>query len=65
MKNPNLISIYGVPNLLDSEVCIRHSGVDEWVPCRPIGLSGFSNRLKLAWMVFTGKADALVWPLGQ
>ena len=61
MKSPNLISMYAIHNLLDCQVCIK----DKWVPCRPIGLSGIVNRFKLAWMVFTGKADALIWPLGQ
>ena len=61
MKNPNLISMYGIHNLLDSQACID----GKWVPARPIGLSYFSNRIKLAWMVFTGKADALIWPIGQ
>jgi hypothetical protein len=34
----------------------------EWVPARPYGLYSLSNRFRLAWMVFTGKADALRWP---
>jgi hypothetical protein len=33
-----------------------------WVPARPLGLFSFRSRLRLAWMVFTGRADALVWP---
>lgn len=37
----------------------------EWAPVRPCafcpGVSLFV-RLKYAWLVFTGKADALVWP---
>jgi hypothetical protein len=33
-----------------------------WVPARAYGLS---NRWKAAWLVFTGKADALVWLGGQ
>lgn len=28
---------------------------------RPVGIGGFSRRLKAAWMVFTGKADVLLW----
>lgn len=38
---------------------------EKWVPCRSEGLSSFKNKLKCAWLVFTGKADALVWPEGQ
>ena len=37
----------------------------KWVPARPLGLGTIVSRLKLAWMVFTGKADAVVWPEGQ
>lgn len=33
-----------------------------WVPARPYGLFSLRNRLRLAWMVFTGRADALTWP---
>ena len=35
-----------------------------WYLCRPEGLSGLAGirrRISLAWMVFTGRADALVW----
>ncbi len=32
-----------------------------WVLARPEPFGGFMSRFKLAWMVFTGKADALTW----
>lgn len=31
----------------------------EWVPCRPLGGLVF---WRAVWLVFTGRADALVWP---
>lgn len=34
----------------------------KWVPARPLGMHTLKNRLKTAWLVFTGKADAVVWP---
>lgn len=34
-------------------------------PARPIGLFSIANRFKLAWAVFTGRADALFWEWGQ
>jgi hypothetical protein len=37
----------------------------QWVQCRPEGYSSFFYRVKAAWLVFTGKADALTWPKGQ
>ncbi len=30
-------------------------------PARPIGFYSLRNRVRLAWAVFTGKADALFW----
>ena len=39
-----------------------------WMPCRPLpwyGLQGVIRRAKSAWAVFTGRADAFVWPEGQ
>jgi hypothetical protein len=38
---------------------------DGWVPARPIPYYGGFRRFRAAWLVFTGKADALVWPGGQ
>jgi hypothetical protein len=36
-----------------------------WVPARPIGYFSLRSRLKMAWLVFKGEADALQWPQGQ
>jgi hypothetical protein len=32
-----------------------------WMPARPLGYDSLSMRLRLAWAVFTGRADALFW----
>lgn len=40
---------------------IEKDGRKVFVPCRPEGYYGLKNRLRLAWAVFTGKADALFW----
>ncbi len=37
----------------------------QYVPARPIGFWSWRERFRLAWLVFTGRADALVWPQGQ
>ena len=37
----------------------------QWMPARPLGYYSLASRLRLAWMVFTGKADALKWPGNQ
>ncbi len=40
----------------------------KWVPARPhagYGWFAFRPRLRAAWAVFRGRADAFVWPEGQ
>ena len=40
----------------------------KWVPSRPIrmhGLTGLRLRLKDAWAVLKGQAEAFTWPEGQ
>lgn len=37
----------------------------KWVPARPIGFQSLGSRLRATWLVFTGRADALIWPEGQ
>lgn len=31
-------------------------------PARPEGFASITYRLRAAWLVFTGQADALIWP---
>ena len=35
----------------------------KWTPARPMGWQGLGlrHRLRAAWLVFTGKADAVRW----
>ncbi len=40
---------------------LRDQGLG-WGPARPFGMFSVRNRIRLAWMVFTGRADALIWP---
>lgn len=44
-------------------ICIN----DKWVPARPINWKYRSifEKLKEAWAVWTGKADAFAWPEEQ
>lgn len=65
-KYPNVVSLESVQFTQDREravTMIRHAG--GYIPARPMGYASFKQRFKCAWMVFTGKADALVWPGGQ
>lgn len=36
-----------------------------YVPARPEGFSSLTYRIQATWLVWTGRADALVWPAGQ
>jgi hypothetical protein len=36
-------------------------GGHRWVPARPLSCGGFATRCKAAWLVFTGRADAVTW----
>lgn len=36
-----------------------------WYPARPVGFASIWYRIKATWLVWTGQADALVWPPGQ
>lgn len=33
-----------------------------WYPARSEGYPSILQRFRCAWMVFTGRADALIWP---
>lgn len=45
----------------DVQAQVEIKGQKRWVPGRPLGFDTIPNRFKLAWAVFTGKADALYW----
>lgn len=33
----------------------------KWVPARPEGFASIRYRIRAAWLVWTGRADALIW----
>lgn len=43
----------------------KDTGMVLWVPARPLGFYSIGSRIKAAWLVFTGKADAVIWPGNQ
>ncbi len=59
-------SILSLESVLDT---VKHTGREvepgKWVPARALGNASIPYRLRAAWLVFTGKADALRWPGGQ
>ena len=63
-KYPNIVKLEGVQFAGRSDVTLKKiNGL--FVPARPMGYASFKQRFKCAWLVFTGKADALVWPGDQ
>lgn len=62
-KAPSLIHADEISSVRSGSSLVFING--KWVHARPIGHFSLANRIQLAWMVFTGKADALVWPEDQ
>lgn len=57
---PNIIGVLSVVKHANS--CQAGLPEGRYVPARPIGWQSWTMRFKAAWLVFTGKADALTWP---
>ena len=56
------------PSLVNADALIARAGQTaaglpdgRYVEARPLGWPRFLNRLRLAWLVFTGRCDALEW----
>lgn len=61
MKYPGIVQ---VGDIIANANAVQHQippGM-AWVPARPLGYASWRHRWKAAWLVFTGRADALVWP---
>lgn len=59
-------SIWTLKGLGDYVNGCSQAGINgKWVPARPLGAVGIVARIKAAWLVFTGKADAVTWPEDQ
>lgn len=59
MRYPAIIDAY---RLIESGNNLQTEVHRVWVPARCNGMMTFRMRCRAAWLVFTGKADALVWP---
>lgn len=44
---------------------IGEKGSHHYYSARPMGNGSIFNRIRCAYLVFAGKADAVVWPGGQ
>jgi hypothetical protein len=56
------------PSLVNADALIARAGQTaaglpdgRYVEARPLGWPRFLNRLRFAWLVFTGRCDALEW----
>lgn len=59
MKYPNLIHVDSVVRIAQQVHIKLPDG--RWVPARGEGFQSLWTRFNYAWLVFTGKADALIW----
>lgn len=59
---PSIVNAYEFARRARGQSHLGHVDCEidgEWVPARPLG---GMVRFKAAWLVFTGRADALIWP---
>lgn len=56
--HPNHITSLSLHNLVDAKCDVN----GKWQPARPISCPSLLERIRYAWWVFIGKADALTWP---
>ena len=62
MKYPSIIRIDTAVKSAET----TQTGINgRWVAASPLGFPSLVYRVKAAWLVFTGKADALTWEEGQ
>jgi len=62
-RHPAAVIAYDLDETVaDTTVAIPHNGRTAWVRARPLTFTRFSKRVKMAFDVFKGRADALYWP---
>ena len=63
-----MLYVYQYSDLLHRLPTSQYEINGKWVPARPMPWQGWQNiiyRLRAAWEVFRGRADAFTWPEGQ
>ena len=63
-KYPAILQLHQVMRSANHPSVFLTTG-GKWVPARPLGFQSIWTRFSAAWLVFTGKADALIWPGDQ
>jgi hypothetical protein len=61
MQAPSEWTIQRIVDYAHGEPIMRELPDGRWVRARPEGLYSIVERIRLAWLVFTGQADALKW----
>lgn len=61
-RAPNLWGLKQLVNYCNSGQNTTRISDGTWVPARPSGFYHLRTRIEWAWMVFTGKADIVIWP---
>lgn len=56
--------IWSLRSLIDHCDSVAACVNGKWVPARPLS-GGLRYRIRAAWAVLTGRADAFTWPEGQ
>lgn len=59
-KYPKIYTLKQFSDTLNAHKRVEING--KWYPARPSGLQSLYYRLKAAYLVFTGQADAIIWP---
>lgn len=61
-KSPGIYTLQSLTSITQSVSTVIDNQV---VPARPMGMCSILNRVKMAWKVFCGTGDVLIWPKGQ
>lgn len=65
MKHPTIRDVRSIVRDANQvQAGIKVDGKTVYVPARSLGWPSFRNRIRAAWLVFTGRADAVIY-LGQ
>lgn len=60
-QTPQVITVESLINSSRNQVELKVGGRSVWAEARPVSINSWKMRFILAWKVFTGQADALVW----
>ena len=65
MKDPNVWTLHELVRHCNDGTMSSSNDGKSWVPARPMGFASIPARLRATLLVFTGRADAVIWPQGQ